>query len=89
MTSIGLFEAKTHLSALAKRVADGEEIIVTDRGRPVMKLVPVDAKPVADPTAYARRIEALRQQAIAWRKAQGQDPVSLDEALSWRDEGRR
>ena len=89
MTSIGLFEAKTHLSALAKRVADGEEIIVTDRGRPVMKLVPVDMRPATNAEDYARKVEALRLQAIAWRKAQGQEPVSLEEALSWRDEGRR
>ena len=89
MSSIGMFEAKTHLSALTRRVANGGEIVVTDRGRPVMKLVPIEAKPAADPLAHARRIEALRQQAVAWRKARGQEPVLLEEALSWRDEGRR
>lgn len=71
---------------LAKR---GEEVVITQHGKPVMKLVPAEAKPAGNGDAFARRIEALRQRAIAWRKAQGQAPVSLDEALCWRAEGRR
>jgi prevent-host-death family protein len=82
-------EAQNIFSELLDRAERGEEIIITNRGRPVMKLVPVEVKPAVDPDTYARRIEALRQQAIAWRKAQGQAPVSLEEALSWRHEGRR
>jgi prevent-host-death family protein len=89
MTSISLSKAKTYLSALAKRVANGEEIIITNRGLPVMKLVNVKARSAANPDAFVRQIKALRQRAIAWRKAQGQAPVSPDEALSWRTEGRR
>ena len=89
MTSVGLYEAKTHLSALARRVAAGEEIIVTDRGRPVMKLVAVTEIRKPDAEDFTQKIEKLRQQGIAWRKAEGQPPLTVEETLSWLREGRR
>ena len=46
--SVGAFEAKTHLSALLERVAGGEVIEITRRGRPVARLVPVPASNVKD-----------------------------------------
>ena len=39
-TSVGSFEAKTHLPRLLKRVAKGERITITRRGVPVAVLVP-------------------------------------------------
>lgn len=42
--SVGVFEAKTTLSALLERVEAGEEIVITRRGVPVARLVP----PAAD-----------------------------------------
>jgi len=36
--SVGVHEAKTHLSALLERVAAGEEIVITRRGEPLAKL---------------------------------------------------
>jgi prevent-host-death family protein len=41
MRTVGIFEAKTHLSALLRSVARGERIQIADRGRPVAELVPV------------------------------------------------
>jgi len=42
MTStIGAFEAKTHLSTLLDRVAGGERITNTRHGTPVARLVPI------------------------------------------------
>lgn len=38
-------DAKTHLSRLLDRVAQGEEIIIAKGGRPVAKLVGVAAEP--------------------------------------------
>lgn len=43
MTSVGVHEAKTHLSRLLRRVAAGEEIVIERAGKPVAKLVPVEA----------------------------------------------
>lgn len=39
MTEVGVHEAKTHLSRLLRRVAAGEEIIITSGGRPAARLV--------------------------------------------------
>ena len=40
MESINIHQAKTHLSKLLQRVALGEEIIISNRGFPIAKLVP-------------------------------------------------
>jgi len=40
MHEVGAFEAKNRLGALLDRVENGEEIVITRRGRPVAKLVP-------------------------------------------------
>ena len=40
---VGVHEAKTHLSRLLRRVAAGEEIIITSSGRPAARLVPIGA----------------------------------------------
>ena len=41
MTTVGVHEAKTHLSVLLRRVAAGEEIVILSSGRPVARLVPI------------------------------------------------
>jgi len=59
MTStIGAFEAKTHLAGLLQRVEAGESITITKHGRPVARLVPVDERSVArDWDAFWRRVD--------------------------------
>ena len=42
-TEVGVRELKNHLSRYIDRVKGGEEVVVTDRGRPVARLVSVDA----------------------------------------------
>lgn len=42
MSEVGVHEAKTHLSRLLRRVAAGEEIVITSGGRPAARLVPVE-----------------------------------------------
>ena len=48
--SVGIREAKINLSKLLKNVLMGREIIITDRGKPVGKIVPMpsDSLPLAD-----------------------------------------
>jgi len=41
MREIGAFEAKTHLSELLAEVEAGASVIITRRGKPVARLVPV------------------------------------------------
>lgn len=45
MGVFNVHEAKTHLSRLLDRVAEGEEVIIAKSGRPVAKLVPVGTEP--------------------------------------------
>lgn len=40
MTEVGMHEAKTNLSKLVERVENGEEIVITRRGKPAVRLVP-------------------------------------------------
>ena len=56
MESIGLFEAKTHLSELIARAERGEEVVITRHNKPVAKLVPI-GRPLDD--SAQRRLAAL------------------------------
>lgn len=43
MESVGIFEAKTHFSALVERAENGESIVITKHGRPAAKIVPIES----------------------------------------------
>ena len=43
MTTVNIHEAKTHLSRLIEQAARGETVIIAKAGKPLVKLVPVDA----------------------------------------------
>ena len=43
MTTFNIHEAKTHLSRLIAQAARGETVIIAKAGKPLVKLVPVDA----------------------------------------------
>lgn len=45
MTIININEAKTHLSRYAKRVKDGETIILADRNKPFAEIRPLSVPP--------------------------------------------
>lgn len=79
MTTIGSFEAKTHLSELLDRASGGEEITITRHGKPVARLVAVDH---ASDDRVAQAFDRLKE--LRKGKSLG--------GLSWqalRDEGRR
>lgn len=62
MKRAGIREARQNLSALIAEVQRGHEITITDRGRPVARLVPPRAanpKPFAGRTAFRRRMPRL------------------------------
>jgi prevent-host-death family protein len=42
-TTVNLYEAKTQLSKLVERAAAGEEIVIAKAGKPMARLVPVEA----------------------------------------------
>src|SRR5262249_29165393 len=58
MTTIGAYEAKTHLPQLLERVAKGEQIVITRRGKPVAMLVPPLPQEVPDPKKVIEQFKA-------------------------------
>jgi prevent-host-death family protein len=42
--TVSLYDAKTHLSALVDRAANGEEIVITKSGKPMARLAPLPPK---------------------------------------------
>jgi antitoxin (DNA-binding transcriptional repressor) of toxin-antitoxin stability system len=84
MRTVGIFEAKTKLSELIEAVKRGEEIRITQRGKPVARLV-VDNEVTAEPKPdFLEQMLKVRKNLIA--KGMG---MSLEDILSGRDEGRR
>ena len=43
MRTVNIHEAKTHLSRLVERAANGEPFIIAKAGKPLVKVVPLDA----------------------------------------------
>ena len=43
MQTLGVFDAKNHLTALLDDVEAGDEVLITRRGKPVARLVSADA----------------------------------------------
>ena len=41
-TTVGAYEAKTHLPALLAQVERGETVTITRHGRPIARLIPID-----------------------------------------------
>lgn len=63
--SVSLYEAKTHLSELGERAANGEEIVVTKHGRPRFKLVPIEVLPPRPtPGRFAARLTSAERASL-------------------------
>ncbi|MBK1656698.1 type II toxin-antitoxin system Phd/YefM family antitoxin [Paracraurococcus ruber] len=83
--SIGAYEAKTHLSALLDRVEKGESLTITRNGRPVARLVPVEAAQAAPDAAQAVASLLAFREALRSKGAQ----VTRAEIRGWIEDGRR
>lgn len=44
MEAINVHEAKTHLSRLLAKVAEGEEVVIARAGKPIARLVPIESR---------------------------------------------
>jgi prevent-host-death family protein len=78
MTTVGAYEAKTHLSTLLERVARGESITITRHGTPVAMLVPAEAKERPD-------VRAVVEQLLEFGRGRTLGDMSLREMI---EEGR-
>lgn len=81
MNTIGAFEAKAYLSSILDRAEHGEEIVVTRRGVPVVRISPFKVAPGSDDAQ--RAMDELRNRA----KRIGLS-VTAEEIRAWIDEGR-
>ena len=63
MRTAGVREARQNLSALLDEVRMGREVVITERGRPVARLVPAGrprGRGVPDLKAFRRKMPVLR-----------------------------
>ena len=72
MDTVGAFDAKTNFSALLERVEHGEQIVITRRGKPVARLMPIaTARKVKVSDAMAK-LRELRKGAtlggLSWKE---------------------
>jgi prevent-host-death family protein len=82
MTEVGTFEAKNRLSELLDKAERGEETVITRRGRPVAKLIPLSAE--SDMEKARDAAKAIRKLA----KEMNLGPYDWEEWKRYRDEGR-
>jgi prevent-host-death family protein len=62
MTTVGAYEAKTHLPELLERVRKGETIVITKHGTPVAELRPIEKhKPKLTVKEAIAEIRAMRK----------------------------
>lgn len=82
---IGIREAKTHLSKYLKIVGQGTEVILTDRGVPVGKIVPI----LPAERSLAQRLKKLEEAGVLGRQpssrgAEQQLPVAVPNGIAQR-----
>lgn len=77
-TTVKVAEAKAHLSELLARVEAGEEIIIARGNDPIVRLSRIRKE--TDLQLLVNEVRAARNKA---------QPVTHEEVMSWRDEGRR
>ena len=72
--SVGIREAKIQLSKLIRMVKEGNEVILTDRGQPVGKIVPIESQNLP----LEARIRTLENQGLIGPASEkGHKPVPL------------
>ena len=52
MRVVNIHEAKTHLSRVVDSAAKGEPFIIAKAGKPLVKVVPLDAPPARQPQRF-------------------------------------
>ena len=82
MTTIGFYEARTHLSELLDNVAKGKTVLITRRGKPAAVIGP-------PPRQGQRNVRQVVEEMLAFRDREGPTlggQVTVRELI---DEGRR
>ena len=80
MAEVGVAQLRRELKDWLDRVQSGDEVVITDRGRPVARLSGIDAAPLLEQFAAEGRLsrtpEALRPTARGRRRVKAQGDVA-------------
>jgi len=85
---VNILEAKNRLSQLIRAAQSGEEVVIANRGEPVVRLVPTSAEPdraldKGVPKAILGWLDAHPLPEYARRSAQEIDAAIEEERRSW------
>jgi len=58
---IGAFEAKTHFARILDKAEQGEDFIITKRGKAVAKIIPFEKKPEMSRQEALEKLKDLRK----------------------------
>jgi prevent-host-death family protein len=58
---IGMFEAKTHFSKIIEKAKNGTDFIITQRGKPVAKIIPFEQENKMTQEEVIERFRELRK----------------------------
>jgi prevent-host-death family protein len=58
--TVSLYDAKTHLSQLVDRAAEGEEIVISKNGKPLARLMPLASRGARRVPAGALGVVTIR-----------------------------
>jgi prevent-host-death family protein len=77
METVGIRELKAHLSRHLKRVRAGTRLLVTDRGRDVATISPVEPTPRGAEHAWARQLVAEGRASWSGGKPRGTSGLAV------------
>jgi prevent-host-death family protein len=90
-STVGIREAKIQLSKLLKLVQQGNEVILTDRGKPVGKIVPI----AAEELPLSARLKQMEEKGLVqelpidyYRKVPSPIPIAENLAQQFLNEDR-
>jgi prevent-host-death family protein len=82
MREVSVYAAKTTLSALLQAVERGEEVVITNRNKPVARLVPFE-RPRERPVFGSAR-EAFERSGLTWEDIErALAPMTQEELEEW------
>ncbi len=79
MSSYNVAEAKAHLSEILEEVRSGQEVVLTKRGQPIARVIPIErTSSILGAGEHDDNINAAVLERDTWRK-----PMSGAEAKNW------
>lgn len=74
---VGIRELRNHLSRYLDRVRDGDELLVTDRGHAIARVVPVESERVLDRLVAEGVVTRARQ-----KRSRAPKPIDVKTTVS-------